>query len=163
MLGGLTTHLQPDPRRLGDHFDRVYRAAWALSGSPEGARELLEQAYADLLGRARPLHDGDVARLVRAMRVAQGARRQPAGRRRRGPASADAGVPRRGPRPDPGEVYAAIAELPVRLRDAIVAVDVAGLSYREAARVLRAREATVTSRLYHARSQLARRLDAGRR
>ena len=141
----MTAPPQPDSQRPGDHLDRVYRAAWALSGSPEAARELVERAYATLVGRARPLGDSDVARVVRAMRGAQGSR---AGRAQPGPAA--------------GEVYAAIAQLPARLRDALVAVDVAGLSYREAARVLRTREATVASRVYHARSQLARWLDARR-
>jgi RNA polymerase sigma-70 factor, ECF subfamily len=56
------------------------------------------------------------------------------------------------------EVYTAIAELPPAFRDALVAVDVAGLTYGEAARALRVREGTVTSRLYRAREQVARRL-----
>jgi RNA polymerase sigma-70 factor, ECF subfamily len=156
----LKPDLESEPPRLGDHFDRVYRAAWALSGSPEGARELVERAYADLLGRARPLHDGDVARVLCAIRAAQGtrARRARPGRREPASASAEDGSAR----PGPDEVYAAIAALPERLRDAIVAVDVAGLSYRDAARVLRVREATMTGRLFHARSQLTRRLEARR-
>ena len=49
----------------------------------------------------------------------------------------------------------AIAELPDDFRDALVAVDVAGLSYREAARALRTREATITSRLHRARQRVA--------
>ncbi len=56
------------------------------------------------------------------------------------------------------EVYATIAELPEDFRMAIVAVDVLGLSYREAARALRVREATITTRLFRARRQVARRL-----
>jgi predicted DNA-binding protein (UPF0251 family) len=56
------------------------------------------------------------------------------------------------------EVYAAIATLPDDFRLALVAVDVLGLSYREAARALRVREATVTTRLFRARKQVARRL-----
>jgi len=39
-----------------------------------------------------------------------------------------------------------------------VAVDILGLSYREAARALRVREATITTRLYRAREQVARTL-----
>jgi Sigma-70, region 4 len=39
------------------------------------------------------------------------------------------------------------------------AVDVAGLSYREAAKVLKTREGTVMSRLYRARNQVAAQLD----
>jgi hypothetical protein len=39
-----------------------------------------------------------------------------------------------------------------------VAVDVLGMSYREAAHALRTREATITSRLFRARKQVAERL-----
>ena len=41
---------------------------------------------------------------------------------------------------------------------ALVAVDVLGLSYREAARALRVREATITTRLFRARKQVAKQL-----
>jgi predicted DNA-binding protein (UPF0251 family) len=53
------------------------------------------------------------------------------------------------------ELYATIAELPEDFRLALVAVDVLGLSYREAARALGAREATITTRLFRARRQVA--------
>ena len=59
------------------------------------------------------------------------------------------------------EVYATIAALPEDFRLALVAVDVLGLSYREAARALRVREATITTRLFRARRQVARRLARG--
>src|SRR5204862_6687809 len=58
-----------------------------------------------------------------------------------------------------GELYAAVAALSADFRDVLVAVDVAGLSYKEAARALRLREGTVMSRLYRARQQVVRRLD----
>jgi RNA polymerase sigma-70 factor, ECF subfamily len=54
------------------------------------------------------------------------------------------------------EVYAAIHELPDEFRDALVAVDIAGLSYGEAARALGVPEGTVTSRLFRARDRVAR-------
>jgi RNA polymerase sigma-70 factor (ECF subfamily) len=57
------------------------------------------------------------------------------------------------------ELYATIATLPEDRRLALVAIDVLGLSYREAARALRVREATITTRLFRARRQLARQLD----
>ncbi len=59
---------------------------------------------------------------------------------------------------DASELYARIAELPDPFRQALVAVDVVGLSYREAARTLHVREATITTRLYRARQRLARAL-----
>ena len=59
------------------------------------------------------------------------------------------------------ELVAAIAELPDEFRDALVAVDIAGLSYREAARLLGLPEGTITSRLYRARDRLAQRLGEG--
>src|SRR3989442_126489 len=43
-------------------------------------------------------------------------------------------------------------------REALVAVDVLGLSYREAARALSVGEATITTRLFRARKQVAQRL-----
>jgi RNA polymerase sigma-70 factor, ECF subfamily len=48
--------------------------------------------------------------------------------------------------------------LPAGFREALVAVDLVGLSYREAARSLRVREATITTRLHRARQRLARSL-----
>jgi RNA polymerase sigma-70 factor (ECF subfamily) len=56
------------------------------------------------------------------------------------------------------EVHAAIAELPDDFRDALVAVDIAGLSYPEAARALGVPEGTLTSRLFRARDRVARTL-----
>jgi RNA polymerase sigma-70 factor (ECF subfamily) len=40
----------------------------------------------------------------------------------------------------------------------VIAVDVVGLSYKEAARALRTREATITSRLHRGRQHAARAL-----
>ncbi len=51
---------------------------------------------------------------------------------------------------------------PENFRLALVAVDVLGLSYREAARALRVREATLTTRLFRARKQVAERLTPAR-
>ena len=56
------------------------------------------------------------------------------------------------------QVYDAIQELPEEFRDALVAVDVAGLSYGEAAALFSVPEGTLTSRLFRARDRVARRL-----
>jgi RNA polymerase sigma-70 factor, ECF subfamily len=156
-----------DPDRLGDHLDRLYRAAWALCGSPEVAEDLVQDTYARVLARPRFLrHEDDLGYLLRALRNTFFSGRRTTSRL---PAiqPLDAGAE---PADERSEwrpertvethmVYAAIAELSSEFRDVLVAVDVAGLSYREAARALRVREATVTSRLVCARKQVAQRLD----
>src|ERR1051325_11047395 len=42
-----------DPNRLGDHIDRLYRAAWALTGSREDAEDLVQDTFAKILTRPR--------------------------------------------------------------------------------------------------------------
>lgn len=54
-----------------------------------------------------------------------------------------------------GELFAVIARLPTPFRETIVAVDVVGLSYREAGAALGARESTITTRLHRARERVA--------
>jgi RNA polymerase sigma-70 factor (ECF subfamily) len=65
-------------------------------------------------------------------------------------------------KPDAGmehiELYEAVASLPEMFRDVLVAIDVVGLSYREAAGALHVREATITTRLHRARQRVARQL-----
>ena len=38
-----------DPEHLGDHFDRLFRAAWALTGAREDAEDLVQETYAHVL------------------------------------------------------------------------------------------------------------------
>lgn len=53
------------------------------------------------------------------------------------------------------DVYAAIAALPDDQRDVVAAVDLAGLSYLEAAALLAIPAGTVMSRLYRGRNRVA--------
>ena len=150
---------QLDPTRLGDHLDRLYRAAWGLCGSREDAEDLVQETYARVLARPRFLRrEEDLAYLLRALRnTFLAGRRGMRGRSVHVPLEEELdrgstiGTERR--------VYAAIAALPADFRDALVAVDVAGLSYREAARALRVPEGTLTSRLARARAQVAEALE----
>jgi RNA polymerase sigma-70 factor (ECF subfamily) len=54
-----------------------------------------------------------------------------------------------------GDVVDAVAGLPEEFRDVVVAIDVAGLSYKEASGTLRIPIGTVMSRLHRARGRLA--------
>jgi RNA polymerase sigma-70 factor (ECF subfamily) len=56
------------------------------------------------------------------------------------------------------ELFALVSTLPADFRDTLIAVDLVGLSYREAGRLLRVREATITTRLHRARQRLAKAL-----
>ena len=153
-----------DPSRLGDHLDRLYRAAWALCGSREDAEDLVQETYARLLARPRLLrNDDDLGYLLRALRNTFLNQRRSAGRRLRPEPlteQIDLVADPHARRPDAAleaaELFAAVASLPDDFRDVLVAVDVAGLSYKEAARALRIREGTVMSRLYRARQQVVR-------
>jgi RNA polymerase sigma-70 factor, ECF subfamily len=156
-----------EAERLPDHADRLFRAAYALCGSSHDAEDLVQETYARVLRRPRFIRrDGDLAYLLRAlrntwiaMRRAKDARAQTVELHEEVHWVADHGA-------DPGTTalevaaaYDAMRELSDPLREAIVAVDVVGLSYREAARALRVREGTIMSRLFRARERVADRLE----
>jgi RNA polymerase sigma-70 factor, ECF subfamily len=155
-----------DPRSLSQHVDRLYRAAWGLCGSREDAEDLVQETFARVLARPRVLSgDDELYYLMRVLRNTFLTSRRTASRRPVTVAAledvnmADShqlGQPERAL--EMHEVYATIATLPEDQRLALVAVDVLGLSYKEAARALRAREATITSRLFRARNHVAEQL-----
>jgi RNA polymerase sigma-70 factor (ECF subfamily) len=157
-----------DPQALPQHVDRLYRAAWALCGSREDAEDLVQETFARVLARRRVLRgdaDGDLYYLLRVLRNTFLTSRRTASRRPQTVATLDdVAVADPTPRGQPesalevGEVYATIASLPEDFRLTVVAIDVLGLSYREAARALQVREATITTRLHRARKQIAERL-----
>jgi RNA polymerase sigma-70 factor (ECF subfamily) len=158
-----------DPARLGDHIDRLYRAAWALCGSREDAEDLVQETYARVLARPRLVrNEDDLGYLLRALRnTFLNQKRTERSRPRSGPLPEQADLVAdpyaRQPHAalEAGELFAAVAALPGDFRDVIVAVDITGLSYKEAARALRIREGTVMSRLYRARQQVVRRIEGG--
>lgn len=59
------------------------------------------------------------------------------------------------------EIRAALADLPVRQREAFVLVEVFGFRYREVAQILGEAEGTMKSRVFHARRALVRWLETG--
>jgi RNA polymerase sigma-70 factor (ECF subfamily) len=157
-----------DPKSLSQHIDRLYRAAWGLCGSREDAEDLLQETFARVLSRPRVLRgDDELYYLLRVLRNTFLTSRRTAARRPVTVAALEDVVTadaRPIARPDEAieiqEVYGAISQLPQDFRDALVAVDVVGLSYREAAQALGVREATITTRLFRARKQVAERVTA---
>jgi RNA polymerase sigma-70 factor, ECF subfamily len=164
MTDGQQGHLpRPlDPMVLADHIDVLYRAAWALCGSRHEAEDLVQDTFAQVLKRPRLLRsDNEVGYLLRALRNTNAARHRVARRR---PITVPLNETDSNDRADNAAIFdarelmEAIAATPQPYRDAIVAVDVVGMSYRQAARHLRTREVTITSRLSRGRHHVARAL-----
>ncbi len=158
-----------DPDKLGDHVDRLFRAAWALAGSRADAEDLVQETFARVLAKPRRVrNEDDLGYLLQVLRNTFFSSRRAAARRL-APVGLDeepeAADPSSATRPDRAaearEVFAVIAGLSDVFRDALVAVDVAGLSYREAAELLGTKEATITSRVFRARAQVAHGMESG--
>jgi RNA polymerase sigma-70 factor (ECF subfamily) len=156
-----------DPRSLSQHIDALYRAAWGLCGSREDAEDLVQETFARVLARPRSVQPGgERAYLMSALRNTFYSRLRTVSRRPRvtdtlenvSVAETRTAV-QPGPAAETAEILSAIGELPEDFRLALVAVDILGLSYDEAATALGTREATITSRLYRARQRIARALD----
>ena len=152
-----------DPETLGDHLDRLFRAAWALCGSREDAEDLVQDTYERVLRRPRFVRrDDDLAYLYRALRHTYFNARRTASRRPRVAAPLEdvqAAATRADVLPEQAAevnlVFDAIAALPDPMREVIVAVDVLGLSYDEAGKALGVHPNTIPSRLARARLKIA--------
>jgi RNA polymerase sigma-70 factor (ECF subfamily) len=152
------------PESLSDHVGRLYRAAYGLCGSRQDAEDLVQDTFERVLRRPRILRsrDHDLAYLLSVMRntwisSARGRRIQTVA------VEPDELAEAATTSDDPvvtqvvegGALYAAVHALSEPLREAVVAVDIVGLSYREAADALGCKEGTIMSRLHRARGQLA--------
>jgi RNA polymerase sigma-70 factor (ECF subfamily) len=159
-----------EPERLGAHLGHLSRAARALCGSRESAEDLVQETVTRVLSRPRLLRgEEELPYLMQALRNTFLTNRRTAARRprvvttvekldapdRRAAACTEEAV-------IAAQVFPAIAQLPESFRLALVAVDIAGLSYREAALALRVSEATITTRLHRARRRVALELDPER-
>jgi RNA polymerase sigma-70 factor, ECF subfamily len=156
-----------DPDRLGDHLDRLFRAAWALTGSREDAEDLVQETYERVLRRPRFVRrEDDLGYLYRALHHTYFSARRTASRRPQVAAQLD-DVPTASSRADvqPEQaaeinlVFEAVASLPQPMREALVAVDVIGLSYAEAGKALGVHENTIPSRLARARLKISEALE----
>ena len=158
-----------DPENIGAHRGRLLRAAWAMCGSRENAEDLVQDTVTKILSRPRLLRgDDEYVYLLQALRNTFLTSRTKAARRPRVVMTLEDldAVGCTAARTDEAvitaQVFPAIAQLPESFRLALVAVDVAGLSYGEAARALGAPQATIATRLHRARRLVARQLDPER-
>lgn len=154
-----------DPRALVAHRTVLYRAARALCHSHHEAEDLVQETFTRVLARPRVLRRGDaLPYLLQALRNTHASGRRVAAR---GPTI----VPMTSIDPvaaldvpatvEARRVIAAIAAAPGAYRDAVVAVDLLGLSYEQAARRLGTRKATLNTRLFRGRAHVARVLESG--
>jgi RNA polymerase sigma-70 factor (ECF subfamily) len=149
--------------QLTQHLDALYRAAWALTGSPHDAQDLVQETYTRIFAKPRTIAAGaELGYLLTALRNTFFSGQRHRSRRPQEPlAPEDLAALARASGTDPAlhleaqEIYRAIAELPDEFRLAITAVDVLGLSYREAADALESVEATLATRVHRARRRVA--------
>lgn len=157
-----------DPDSLGDHVDRLFRAAWAMCGSRVDAEDLVQETFARVLAKPRRVrNEDDLGYLLQVLRNTFVSLRRSASRRLAPEPLHEGADPvdrSSATRPEQAaearEVFAVIADLEEPFREALVAVDVAGLSYGEAAELLGAKEATITSRVFRARAKVARGMES---
>ena len=155
-----TTRLDADS--LVRHLDAMHRFALALSGSHHDAQDVVQDACLRLLARPRHLEPGhERGYLFVAVRHAWIDRLRGRATRPQGVALDTDSHAFASTRPELDElldakrVFAHIAELSEPYRVVVAAVDVAGLSYAEAAELIDVPVGTIMSRLHRGRSRVA--------
>ena len=159
-----------DPEAAGDHIDTLFRVARAMSGSSDLAEDLVQETYVKVLNRPRLIRrEDDLGYLIKALRNTWYSHLRRERVRRESTASGERvaeELPAQSPAGDPQSsletraVLDALAQLPEPYREAVAAVDIAGLSYAEAAKALGVRQGTIMSRLYRGREQVAQAVGA---
>jgi RNA polymerase sigma-70 factor (ECF subfamily) len=150
---------------LGDHFDRLYRAGLGDVRLARGRDDLVQEAYARVLAKQRIIDTEDA--LAYLLVVLRNVFLSSLRRRDRRPRTTPfEGAEERLAAPASGsgspsaalaarEVLAAVAALPADQRDVVAYVDVAGVSYAEAAEALGVPIGPVMSRLHRGRGRVA--------
>jgi RNA polymerase sigma-70 factor, ECF subfamily len=157
------TTLSPDC--LPAHLPRLRRVAWRISGSADAGEDLLQDTLERVLRSPRRVSCGDeFVYLARALRNTHVDRLRAASRQvttvemmpEHEPASSPSADETAAVSFDTGRVLDAIAALPEQYQKVVVAVDVQGASYAEAAELIGIPIGTVMSRLYRGRERVIR-------
>jgi RNA polymerase sigma factor (sigma-70 family) len=139
-------------------YPQVYRAMIAMGASPSEAGDAVQDAYEKALRQGRPLERPEgwlfvvAVRRFRADRWRRRIFRPLSSARRSGPDTA---------RPERVDLLAAVAALPPRQREVLIARYVMGLSQAETARLLHIAPGTVAATTSHATKSLRERLGEG--
>ena len=152
-----------DPAVLPQHIDALFRAAWAMCGSRHDAEDLVQTTFVHVLRRPRMIRSGNErAYLMSALRnVHATSYRDKMRRPVSSPLPDDDLLPASEDEPvDARELMQAIATAPPLYRDAVIAIDLLGLSYREAARACATEEKTVATRVHRGRKHVVEALSA---
>jgi RNA polymerase sigma-70 factor (ECF subfamily) len=148
------------------HLDRLHAAALVLCGNRADAEDLVQETYLTLLRRPRRLSGGsEVAYLMTMLRNRFIDERRAVARRANVPLSEveEPADVRAGLRPEMVAEHRGVLDtvhaLQSPFRETVVAVDVLGLSYKEAGRALGVPVGTVMSRLARGRQRVIRMLE----
>jgi RNA polymerase sigma-70 factor (ECF subfamily) len=149
-----------DPARLPMHLPRLTRIAAGLSGSQEAGEDLVQDTLERVLRSPRRVTGECFPYLARALRNTHFDRIRATSRRVK-TTTIDETLEAVLPAPDhtsavlqARDVLAAVLALPDPYRHVVLAVDVAGYSYADAAQALDIPVGTVMSRLYRGRQRV---------
>jgi RNA polymerase sigma-70 factor (ECF subfamily) len=142
-----------DPAALPGHAPRLYRAARALCRTREDAEDLVQDTFTNVLARPRVVSDesGYLLRVLRNTHISN----HRAKTRHPPPATLEEEALPARQADSATEILDAIASLPDSYRETLIAVDVVGLTYQEAAGALGVPTGTVMSRRCRARRRVA--------
>ena len=143
------------------HIDRLNAAALSICGNRADAEDLVQETFMTLLRRPRRLTGGsELAYLMTMLRNRHIDLHRSAARKHVVPLhETEEPVDRRGGRrpeevAEQQEVFSAVHALDSPFREAVVAVDMLGLSYKEAAQALDVPVGTIMSRLARGRQRV---------